>query len=356
MFRIRFASGEEASFRTVDDLAKGIRSGAVPATAEIFHTKSQQWLPIAVHPVYDKTDARIAAAKGPVSAESQGASVPEESVSGGTFHIYHMVSQSAIELAQRRRPQWIGPAASVVCGLAVVVGLTWIIVPASTAESDTSRPLLAREMGSIVASNPFSTQATRAWANSPSALTMRLALAGDSAAMRLATRARQLGLGNLIATERLGSPSRVQVTRGALVSFEAALASHRALEREREAAYADSAAWLARSGAWMRTDLEEWNHRARPAESAADAARGDSLLVALDRLYAVLFDQEGSYRINADGVRFTSLAAGDQYDGLRATIQHLAEARDSNGGQSSATLVLLLALVGDVTLPPRLND
>jgi hypothetical protein len=77
--------------------------------------------------------------------------------------------------------------------------------------------------------------------------------------------------------------------------------------------------------------------------------------VALDRLYTVLFDQEGAYRINGDGVRFTSLAAGDQYDGLRTTVQQLVEPRNEVT-QTSATLVLLLALVGDGVLPPRLNN
>ena len=121
MFRIRFASGEEASFRTVQHLAEGIRSGVVPATAEIFHAKSQQWLPIAVHPVYEQAAKRVAGAS-PANAESQG--VPAESINGNGFQIYQMVSQSAIELAQRRRPQWLGQAASVACGLAVVAGLT----------------------------------------------------------------------------------------------------------------------------------------------------------------------------------------------------------------------------------------
>jgi hypothetical protein len=276
-------------------------------------------------------------------------------VSGGTFQIYQMVSQSAIELAQRRRPQWLGPAASLVCGLAVVAGLTWIVVPSSTAMSDTSRPLVAREMSNLVASNPLSSRAIRVWSNSPSSLAIRLARAGDSTALQLATRARQLGLSSLLTIDRLGSPTKVQTTRGALVSFEAALASHRAQERARAAAYADSADLLAKSGAWNLTDIEEWSRRARPPESPADAARGDSLLVALDRLYTVLFDQEGAYRINGDGVRFTSLAAGDQYDGLRTTVQQLVEPRNEVT-QTSATLVLLLALVGDGVLPPRLNN
>jgi hypothetical protein len=355
MFRIRFTSGEEAIFRTVDELADGIRKGLVPATAEIFHAKSQQWLPIAVHPVYPQTAPRAASAGANGPLETQGPSIRTE-ISGGTFQIYHMVSQSAIELAQRRRPQWLGPAASVACGLAVVAGLTWVIVPSSIAAPDTGLPLVAREMSSVVPSNPFSTQAVRGWTHSPSNLAIRLARVGDSAALQLAARARQLGLDNLLTADRLGSPRRVEATRGALVSFEGALASHRGRERERSSAYVDSAEMFARSGAWSRKDVEEWGRRARPPESAADAARGDSLLVALDRLYTILFDQEGAYRISPDGARFTSLAAGDQYDGIRRTIEQLVEPRDGGASQTSATLLLLLALVGDGTLPPRLNN
>lgn len=355
MFRVRFASGEEAAYESVDDLADGIRSGAVTATAEIFHAKSQQWLPIAVHPAYEQAGARVAEGLAASAASGAGSSAEEAAQAGG-FQIYQMVSQSAIELAERRKPRWIGPAVGLVGAFLFVAGLTWMSVPASTATSDPGRPLVARELGGIITPSQFATQGLRSWPNSPAQVALRLAHAGDSAAQALGAKARELGLGNLLAVDHLNSPARIQTTRGALVNFEAVLASHRYAERERMLAYTDSVGLLARAGAWNQADIEEWAVRAQPPETEADAARGDSLLVALDRLYGLLFDQEGGYQVSDEGIRFTSLAAGDEYNELRRGIQALVGPRDEPTGRHSATLVLLLALVGDGALPPHVDN
>jgi hypothetical protein len=145
-------------------------------------------------------------------------------------------------------------------------------------------------------------------------------------------------------------------TRNALFTFEAVLSGHRKSERDVIAAYVDSATMFGRTGAWSRTDLEEWRRRLIQTESPADAARSDSLLVTLDRLYGLLLDQEGAYQITNSGARFTSLAAGDQYDDIRFSLRRLSAARPTLVDNSGPALALLLALVGDGDLPPRLNS
>jgi hypothetical protein len=354
MFRIRLASGQEVAFRSVEDLAVGIRNGAVPATAEIFHTKSQQWLPVAVHPVYEQASVRVTGTPGDGNAPEQASTPGDDSVAG--YRIYQMVSQSAIELAQRRRSGWLGPTLSLGCAFVVIAGLTWINVPDSTAAADAGRSLVARDMAGAVLSSPFATQGLRTWKNAPDQLALRLARASDSASLQLAARARDLGLGNLLAEDRLASPLRVETTRAALVTFEASLTSYRFRQRARSAAYQDSALTLVQSGAWNQADLDEWAQRDAPAESPEEAARTDSLLTSLDRLYALLFDQEGGYRITTDGVRFTALAAGDEYTDVRRTIQHLVSAHPNRVSRPSATGVLILAMVGDGALPARLDN
>ncbi len=52
MYRIRLASGEEAVYRTAEELAKAVSSGVVSDTAEIFHKSAERWLPIKLHPDY----------------------------------------------------------------------------------------------------------------------------------------------------------------------------------------------------------------------------------------------------------------------------------------------------------------
>lgn len=54
MYRIEVASGEETVFRTVDELATGIRNGLITPRSRIYHQASQKWLPIEFHPHYKK--------------------------------------------------------------------------------------------------------------------------------------------------------------------------------------------------------------------------------------------------------------------------------------------------------------
>jgi len=54
MYRIELAPGEQTVFRTIEELATGIRTGVITTRARIFHNASQKWLPIEFHPHYKK--------------------------------------------------------------------------------------------------------------------------------------------------------------------------------------------------------------------------------------------------------------------------------------------------------------
>jgi hypothetical protein len=54
MYRIEVAPGEETVFRTMEELAVGIRNGLITPRARIYHNASQKWLPIGLHPHYKK--------------------------------------------------------------------------------------------------------------------------------------------------------------------------------------------------------------------------------------------------------------------------------------------------------------
>jgi len=73
MYRIRLASGEEAVYRTAEELAQAVGSGVVSPTAEVFHNSAGRWLPINVHPDYRAviTGKRPAAAAAPVISGSR---------------------------------------------------------------------------------------------------------------------------------------------------------------------------------------------------------------------------------------------------------------------------------------------
>ncbi len=52
MYRIELAPGEVTVFRTIEELATGVRNGVITARARIYHNASQKWLPIEFHPHY----------------------------------------------------------------------------------------------------------------------------------------------------------------------------------------------------------------------------------------------------------------------------------------------------------------
>ena len=58
MYRIKLTSGEETVYRSIDELSLGIRSGVISPDALIHHQKSNQWLPIALHPDFKQAQSR----------------------------------------------------------------------------------------------------------------------------------------------------------------------------------------------------------------------------------------------------------------------------------------------------------
>jgi hypothetical protein len=60
MYRIEVSPGEETVFRTIEELATGIRNGVITSRSRIHHGASGKWLPIEFHPHYKKA-AELAA-------------------------------------------------------------------------------------------------------------------------------------------------------------------------------------------------------------------------------------------------------------------------------------------------------
>ena len=65
MYRIEVAPGEETVFRTIEELAVGIRNGVITPRARIYHHASEKWLPIGLHPHYKKALEMPAASASP---------------------------------------------------------------------------------------------------------------------------------------------------------------------------------------------------------------------------------------------------------------------------------------------------
>jgi len=78
MYRIEVASGEETVFRTIEELAIGIRNGVITPRARIFHHASQKWLPIGLHPHYKKA-LEMPAASAPHAPVTSTTPIPTPS-------------------------------------------------------------------------------------------------------------------------------------------------------------------------------------------------------------------------------------------------------------------------------------
>ncbi len=73
MYRIEVSPGEETVFRTIEELATGIRNGVITSRARIHHGASAKWLPIEFHPHYKKA---VELAAHPPSAVEQSHPTP----------------------------------------------------------------------------------------------------------------------------------------------------------------------------------------------------------------------------------------------------------------------------------------
>lgn len=76
MYRIEVAPGEETVFRTMEELAVGIRNGVVTPRSRIYHNASQKWLPIGLHPHYKKALELPAARPAHLPAKTQVPATP----------------------------------------------------------------------------------------------------------------------------------------------------------------------------------------------------------------------------------------------------------------------------------------
>ncbi len=328
MMRILLGSGEEAVYRTVDELALGISSGTVTASARFFDSPSQGWRAIDAHPEYQAALAR-AANFGPgidlVPPPSGAAPViPEIQLerASGTFQIYQMFSLSAAELQAKKRPAWLLPAIAGVAALALAISL-WVAIGGK-------RPLheVAEEVTSLAATTTVPVADTRlpvpssvaAMRLAPMNLNSHLTFALEAAGRRLSDSAEALGAKGLLTRGRLLSADSVRHTRDLLVTLRTMIANYRAVQRRTQDAYRDTAAMLVKSGFWSKIDQQEWKVYPSASESPLDVARADSLLNQLEALYDLLEEQPHGYREVDGRIQFDDQASGQQYERLRSQL------------------------------------
>jgi len=351
MMRILLASGEEAVYRTVDELAMGISSGTITAAARFFDLPTQGWLAIDSHPEYHEALARAATLGATMDLESPPLVPPgspalaiQPDRASGSFQIYQMFSLSAAELQARRRPRWLLPGLAAGAGLAMLISVGFALRGNRGGNSGLGEeaPALSVTARPVSSSRPLPPPSSvEAMRLAPVNLNSHLTFAMEAAGRRLADSAEAIGVRGLLGHGRQLTADSVHRTRDLLVALRALVANYRGAQHHAAVAYRDTAAILAKSGFWSRIDQQEWKVYPSSIESPEEAAEVDSILTNLEQLYDLLEEQAGTYREGGGRLQFDDPATGVQYERLRALLSRYEGPEDGGYARPNGALALL---------------
>ena len=402
MYRIRLATGEEAVFRSIEELSVGIASGVIAPDAEIYHQKSCSWLPIQSHPDY-----QAALEQPPIALEEPGTTqessftppekssepelvtsteggltaTPERDSSSGesaleqlpiglgpvrVVPVIQMESRSGRELLLKRKnptPLMVGIGG--VAAAAIVVVLFVLPRPTTPVPEATKPPNIGAShpdplpltpipapttVESLAASPAESVHKLGPQIPTPEELAVRRDLARDRQANALDQGIAKLAFTRLFTPSRLATADSVRLTKRAIAPLRTMLTQYRVSVAEIDVTYQDSAERLGASGVWPVGALTSWKAKGPAGEDKEEVAQSDSLLGAIDRLFALLAEEDGKYQSNGESISFSDASAAADYDGIRNLIEHLT-AFDSTATPSHAPLARLAAAA---TPPPPL--
>jgi hypothetical protein len=363
MMRILLATGEEAVYRTVEELAMGISSGTITAAARFFDMPTHAWRAIDSHPEYHQALARAATLASGSDFESLPAPRPGTSAppvrpdaASGPLPIYQMFSLSAAELQARRRPSWLLPGLAGAAGLAMLVSVIFAVRGTrggnGFAEQSPGAPVTARPASDTpLFPPPSSVEAMRL---APVNLNSHLTFAIDVAGRHLSDSVTEIGAQRLLSRGRQLTQDSVRLTRDLLVTVRALVANYRGAQRQVLAAYRDTAAILVKSGFWSRIDQQEWKVYPPSVESTEEEAQVDSILTNLERLYDLLEEQPGGYREVEGHIQFDDPASGLQYERLRTMLSRYEGEQERAMARPHGALAMLRRALGQTTpRPPR---
>lgn len=389
MYRIRLTSGEEAVFRTVDELAMGIHSGVIEREALIYHKKSDKWLPIHLHPDYKAALAHRPAmaaelAFGPSGEHAAPARSPEEAppvevVEPGfaeraadfvANRVLQMESRSGRELMLRRKqasPLLFagGGVVALVIFLALILSPRESPAPEATRQVDTTpphpQPIALSPVGTPFEMRDTLNVATPAATPELPAVPTPEELAEHRTQGRLkleqtfGSDLTKAGFNHLFTATRMGSDDSVRLTRRGLPGVRALLSQYREDMTDLEKTYQDSADQLIGAARWPLGGLTIWKSKAHPLETKEDAATADSLLGATEKLYALLLEEEGQYDNSEASISFNDADANGDYDRLRGVIGRLATVDTLQHPRARAVpLVHITAALTSPFLPPAI--
>jgi len=344
MYRIQLATGLEAIYRSLEELAVSVQNGIVCPDALVYHRKTGSWLPIEAHPHYHVARELVlpenmrplqvqldqpAAKKAPDAGRRSESGVkaasavrsetppprpsattpgdPGKHRSGSSWLMAAAVSGLATAGWFFYSPQAVDPSSAgmVVAGMEAprpnAVGLS----ESQPAEVDLS-PTESSGAGSETTYDDAYHQARAEFEGS----------------------IRSLGFEDLFAPSRIGTTDGLRTGRRLVAAVRNVVAVYRGEE--------------------VRIDQAFGTDNASMRESYGTARSVDSLIAATDSIYALLQATDGRYRLRGDRIAFEDQQATAAYLGLAIWLEARLRDWNRNPARTPMTIRPIVAAVGRV--------
>lgn len=311
MLRLRLPSGEELTFRSPEELTRAVRLGKVTDQATVFHTKTEQWLPVSSHPVFRRA-LESPAAIGPAPPSAGGVdSAPTA-----------LMAPSPLYAEPRRQPargaEGLGrPDDARSDGLVLTLAaMLMAVVVALAARQPFGRPVAADSTAAAV--DPL------AWTGlgAPGSLALRHAAREERIVSQMQGRLRALSLGRPLLPDGVEAPALVDQALARLREARDTIAAYRRRAAVLDRAYSDSTGRVGQNDA---------------APSAPILDTQDSLYALAQSLTVLLIAERGRFRSTSDTISFDRAAPAAGYDRLRVAL--LSESAHLRTNPRTAPLV-----------------
>ena len=376
MYLIRLASGREATFPTIQELARAIQRGDVDRDALIFHRRTGEWLPIERHPHFyaqvsdedaptrdepgtlasretlDKlepiapTPLELPTPVPPPPTPSREPVKPPPSRAGTLAPATRRPAKPEPEPESERAPGRIAPEPLaepprrirwrfVFAGLLLVAGalgglaIGWRLRPA---ESDASEggyqpapPPSSLLRPESTSAEPGPTPPTVRPSRDPlgpvsaQLLAERRNRAYAASRAQLTSELGQLGFDNVLGVRSFATSEGARAGRRTIASALNVIGQFHRREVMMDRAYRDTAAYQTTRAGWSLAERRSWDGLPSLREPYAAADLAESLLSDADSLLAILA-AAGSYEVRGDTVHFGNAELAAAFRAQRARI------------------------------------
>ena len=360
MYRIQLASGAEAIYRSLEELAVSVQNGIVGPDALVYHRKTRSWLPIEAHPHYHVARELVlpepmrpmrvrldmpSTREPPDAARRSGprakaASPPQthQPIAESTRRADEADTSTAAPF--RPTPALGHPGkqrsgssllmAAAVSGLATV---GWLFYSPDTVDPTSSGMVVAgmEVPGANAAPMPESrTSEPGLLPEEPSGTNGEVTY-GDAyqqAGVRFEESVGSLGLGDLFAVSRISTADGLRTARRLLAAVRNIVAVYRGEELRIDQAFG----------------MAETSMR----ESYSTARSVDSLIAATDSIYALLQATDGHYRLRRGRIAFEYPQATAAYLGQAIWLEARLRDWNRNPARTPLTIRPMIAAAGRV--------